>query len=184
MDSVVLVLEKGDWLPAFLDTMMERGARVLQGNRAQPWNGWAVQARRFSEVEAVVVDTDTRYRDRVLRPSLLAIGFTRVHTAKNADRAARLIDQNPRIGVVVMGDDLQTPDEKRAVARAAGANLIPLVLLTSSAEPMDPLDCLADQVLSKKSTSILETVQQIKRVAMRAWLRTASVGQPAVVPSC
>jgi hypothetical protein len=184
MDSVVLVIEKDNWLPAFLDAVLERGTRVLQERRVQSWQGWARRTPSFHGIEAVVVDTDIRYRDRVLLPSLLAVGFARVHTAKNADQTRKLIERNPRIGVVVVADDLQTSDEERAVAHMAGANLIPLVLLTEGAEPADWISGPADRVLNRKGISVLETVRQIRGVAARAWLRTASTGHSSVVPSC
>ena len=182
MDSVILVLEKDAWVKTFVHSLADRSFSVVPRRCGTLWTEPATRPlRSFNGVEAMVLDDDTRYRDRVLRPSLLAVGFARVHVAKDAAAARKLLARRLRIGVIIVSDSFRTPQDVRAVARMAGMNLIPLVWLAETSEFIEADDVPADKVLSKKGGSVLETVRTIKEVARHLKLRSAAVRQTSAL---
>lgn len=166
MSSVVVVVEKGDWLKTFVDSLISRRSYVLQerpDTRATMNTSQVIGC--FEGVEALVVDRCSRYRERVLVPSLIAVGFAKVHTAKNAVNARKLLFRYPRIGIIVVNDTSTKPNDRRVIYKTAKTSSIPVVLLTERDVLEVDESGLIEKVVNKNTVTILETVRLIKQTA-------------------
>jgi len=166
MSSVVVVVEKEDWLKTFVDSLISRRSYVLQERLdTQATMNTSQVFGCFEGVEALVIDKCSRYRERVLAPSLIAVGFAKVHTAKNAANARKLLYRFPRIGIIVVNDTLPKPNDKRAIYKTANVKSIPVVLLADRDVLVAKEGGFVDKVVNKRTATILETVRQIKQTA-------------------
>ena len=175
MSSVIVLVEKEDWLRTFVDSLFSRRSDIfLERSSTQATMNTSQVCECFEGVEALVVDSDSRYRERVLVPSLIAVGFAQVHTAKNAVNARKLLYRFPRIGIIVVNDTLPKPNDRRVICKTAKANSIPVVLLTERDVLEVEESGLIDKVISKNTVTILETVRQIKQTAASSRARRVS----------
>ena len=166
MNSVVVVVEKEDWLRTFIDSLLSRRSDILlERSDTQATINTSQVCECFEGVEALVVENDSRYRERVLVPSLIAVGFTQVHIAKNAVNVRKLLYRYLRIGIIVVDDALPKPNDRKGIYKTAKVNSVPIVLLTDR----DVLEVeergLVDKVVNKQTATILETARQIKQTA-------------------
>lgn len=115
--------------------------------------------------EALVVESDAWYRDRVLTPCLMAMGFTKVHKAGSISAAAGLLANYRGIGVVITNACLRRGEDGMAVCRMAEDASIPVVMLTSFPLPRNEVASLVDTVVYKKKASVLQTVRAARELA-------------------
>jgi hypothetical protein len=166
MSSVVVVVEKEDWLKTFVNSLATKRSYILQERSdTQATMNTSQICGCFEGIEALVVDRNNRYRERVLVPSLIAVGFAQVHTAKNAVNVRKLLYRFPRIGIIVVNDTLPKPNDRRAIYKTAKANSIPTVLLADRDIIEVKESGGIDKVVNKNNVTILETVRQIKQTA-------------------
>ena len=115
--------------------------------------------------EALIVDGDAWYRDRVLAPCLLAMGFGKVHRAKSISSADRMLAKHDGIGVVVTNATLKRGEDGMAVCRMAKNAAIPVVLLTNLRLRRREARSLVDTIIFKKRASVLQTAQEARKLA-------------------
>ena len=116
-------------------------------------------------LEALIVESDARYRDHVLAPGLMAMGFTRVHKAAGLSGAQRIIEKHDKIGVVVTDACLKKGQDGMAVCRMTKNAAIPVVLLAGFALPRNQAGNLVDTVIYKKKATVLQTVREARKLA-------------------
>jgi hypothetical protein len=174
MSSVVVVVEKEDWLKNFVDSLISRSYVLQERPDTRATKNTPRVFECFEGVEALVVGKCCRYRERVLAPSLIAVGFAKVHTAKNAVNARKQLFRFPRIGIIVVNDTLTKPNDRTAIYKTAKASLIPVVLLTERDVLEADESSHIQKVVNKNTVTILETVRLIKKTAESSRARKVS----------
>ena len=124
-----------------------------------------LESEEVRSAEALVVDGDSRYRDHVLVPGLVSMGFKRIHVADTAASAERQLRKHPGTAVVVTNSVLRRGEDGLAVCRIARNASVPTVLLTSFDVPGEQVGALVDRLIHKKDTSVLETVEEVWHIA-------------------